>query len=123
MEFLLCFIMLTIGLLFILDIHHRTCEAKGDMVDLLEQIEDEITHLKGLRAQVDEDLKMRGKPLDETMLGSFVFGRSKIINDDSVCCVGVNDFGDREFDSLFIVKRKSTPADEVLQMIEKGKLF
>ena len=78
------------------------------------RIADEINQLNRLRELMTEELKdSDGK---ETMLGAFIYGKSSILADDSICCVVANpDYEDNEFDSLYIIKRKSTPADEIIR--------
>jgi len=112
------------GVMLIAHMLYR-CEAiNSESMELWSnRISDEVRNLRELRKQIADDLDTSGQCIDHTMLGAFLYGRDSIINDSSIACTTqIKDWDDREFDSIFVVKRKSTPVDEVLQAIyQTGK--
>jgi len=96
-----------------------------DTEDLIEEqldyIEDQIKLIDQLSEQLKDNLD--GEALDKTVLGAFMIGRKECYARDVVAVAAPLDFDDREFDGVFLVKRKSTPADEVLRdMLGNGRL-
>lgn len=115
-----CFLLVFGALIICNEITH--IQDTEDLIEeQLDYVEDQIKLIDQLSSQLED--KLDGEHLDKTVLGAFMIGRQACYTKNVVAVAAPLDFDDREFDGVFLVKRKSTPADEVLRdMLGNGRL-
>lgn len=114
-------LLLALGALIICNEITHIQETEDLIEEQLDYIEDHMKLIDQLSSQLED--KLDGEALDKTVLGAFMIGRQACYTKNVVAVAAPLDFDDREFDGVFLVKRKSTPADEVLRdMLGNGRL-
>lgn len=116
---MLCLIfMLIISLIQLLQDFNRLHKIRLRIDKSIDQLADEVMHVETIREKLKEELG--NAAIDNTVHGAFFYGRQRILAKDcDVTCMHA-DFDDREFDMALIVKRKSTPIDEVLSAVHRA---
>jgi hypothetical protein len=115
-----CFLLLLGALIICNEIDHL--QYAEDLIN--EQIDFANDQIK-LIDQLNEVLKcdLDGEAMDKTVLGAFIVGRQACYTRDVAAVASQLDFDDHEFDGLFLVKRKSTPVEDVLREMNEIRKF